>query len=262
MGTDGGHVMNNAVQYVGRHRRSTDAMGFAVCAFLAASAAAATAAHAGPLALADTGRDAALFDRLVATRAAPSAPETSDELPLRFKRQVIDYPGSETPGTIVIDTGHTYLYFILGHGQAIRYAIGVGRVGFSWAGTTSVSRKAEWPDWIPPAEMLGRQPYLSRWMAGGSSNPLGARAIYLGSTAYRIHGTNSPSTIGGRVSSGCFRMTNEDVIDLYGRVAMGSKVVVLPDTPQRAPAMALPGRGFPARAPRADHDAVATSGLY
>jgi lipoprotein-anchoring transpeptidase ErfK/SrfK len=117
---------------------------------------------------------------------------------------------------------------VLGGGKAIRYGIGVGRDGFTWSGVEAVARKAEWPDWIPPAEMVVRQPYLPRFMAGGLGNPLGARAIYLGNTIYRIHGTNQPSTIGGRVSSGCIRMVNEDVIDLYGRVDIGTKVIVLP----------------------------------
>ena len=135
---------------------------------------------------------------------------------------------SEPAGTIVIDTGNTYLYYVLGQGRAIRYGVGVGREGFTWSGVQSISRKAEWPDWHPPAEMIARQPYLPRFMAGGPGNPLGARAMYLGSSEYRIHGTNDPSTIGKFVSSGCIRMTNEDVSDLFGRVDVGTKVVVLP----------------------------------
>jgi lipoprotein-anchoring transpeptidase ErfK/SrfK len=146
----------------------------------------------------------------------------------RFQRQVVDYRTSEAPGTIIIDTPHTYLYYVLGSGKAIRYGIGVGREGFTWSGTQTISRKAEWPDWTPPQEMIQRQPYLPRFMAGGPENPLGARAMYLGNTEYRIHGTNAPSTIGGRVSSGCIRLINEDVIDLYSRVTVGTKVIVLP----------------------------------
>lgn len=168
--------------------------------------------------------------------AAPQvqqAPQMEDEgsaveLPARFKRQVVAYTGTEAPGTVIIDTPNTYLYYVLGGGRAIRYGIGVGREGFTWSGVQSVSKKAEWPDWTPPAEMLARQPYLPRFMAGGPGNPLGARAMYLGGTIYRIHGTNNPSTIGGRVSSGCIRMTNEDVTDLYSRVNIGTKVVVKP----------------------------------
>jgi len=158
---------------------------------------------------------------------------TADEpaaLPRRLQRQVVDYPTREAPGTIVIDTGHTYLYYVLGNGQAMRYGIGVGREGFTWSGVQTVARKAEWPDWHPPAEMIGRQPYLPRFMAGGPGNPLGARAMYLGDSMYRIHGTNDPTTIGKRVSSGCIRLTNADVEDLYSRVTVGTKVVVLPAT--------------------------------
>jgi lipoprotein-anchoring transpeptidase ErfK/SrfK len=159
----------------------------------------------------------------------PIAIEESDAgLPPHLLRQVIDYPTHVAPGTIVVDTAQTYLYYVLGNGKAIRYGIGVGREGFTWAGTQSVTRKAEWPDWIPPQEMIARQPYLPRWMAGGEGNPLGARAIYLGSTIYRIHGTNMPATIGHKVSSGCIRMLNADVIDLYSRVEVGTKIVVLP----------------------------------
>jgi lipoprotein-anchoring transpeptidase ErfK/SrfK len=146
-----------------------------------------------------------------------------------LQRQVVFYPARVAAGSVIIDTAHTYLYYVLGDGKAIRYGIGVGRDGFTWSGTQAVTRKAEWPDWTPPQEMIGRQPYLPRWMAGGESNPLGARAIYLGSTVYRIHGTNMPETIGHKVSSGCIRMLNADVIDLYSRVDVGTKVVVLPN---------------------------------
>jgi lipoprotein-anchoring transpeptidase ErfK/SrfK len=156
----------------------------------------------------------------------PSEPAT--ELPARFKRQVVDFRGGEAAGTVVIDTPNTYLYFVLGNGKALRYGIGVGREGFTWSGAQTITRKAEWPDWTPPEEMLARQPYLPRFMAGGPGNPLGARAMYLGGTVYRIHGTNQPQTIGGRVSSGCIRLTNDDVADLYSRVNVGTKVIVLP----------------------------------
>jgi lipoprotein-anchoring transpeptidase ErfK/SrfK len=148
----------------------------------------------------------------------------------RFQRQIVSYSTREAAGTVVIDTPNTYLYYVLGNGQAIRYGIGVGREGFTWAGVKQVARKAEWPDWYPPQEMIVRQPYLPRFTAGGPGNPLGARAMYLGSSEYRIHGTNNPSTIGQQVSSGCIRLTNEDVTDLYNRVQVGAKVVVLPMT--------------------------------
>jgi lipoprotein-anchoring transpeptidase ErfK/SrfK len=162
-------------------------------------------------------------------QAAPQ-PDASAvaELPARLKRQIVSYPTREAPGTVIIDTPNTYLYYVLGNGQAIRYGIGIGRDGFTWSGTQSVTRKAEWPDWTPPPEMIARQPYLPRQMAGGPGNPLGARAMYLGGTVYRIHGTNAPETIGTRVSSGCIRLTNADVTDLYARVNVGTKVIVMP----------------------------------
>ena len=150
------------------------------------------------------------------------------EQPARFRRQVVSYTTREAPGTIVIDTPNTYLYLVLGNGQAMRYGIGVGRDGFTWSGVQTITRKAEWPAWTPPAEMIARQPYLPRHMAGGPGNPLGARAMYLGGTVYRIHGTNMPETIGTQVSSGCIRLTNQDVSDLYSRVTVGTKVIVLP----------------------------------
>jgi lipoprotein-anchoring transpeptidase ErfK/SrfK len=164
---------------------------------------------------------------------APQADEqndaAADELPASLRRQVVSYSTSEPPGTIIIDTPHTFLYLTLGGGKALRYGIGVGRQGFTWAGTQTIVRKAEWPDWIPPAEMIARQPYLPRWVGGGPGNPLGARALYLGNTDYRIHGTNDPTTIGKHVSSGCIRLQNADVIDLFQRVGLGTKVVVLPN---------------------------------
>jgi lipoprotein-anchoring transpeptidase ErfK/SrfK len=162
-------------------------------------------------------------------QAAPSDDEDATfTLPARLKRQVVNYPTREAPGTIIIDTPNTYLYLVLGNGQAMRYGIGVGREGFTWSGTQTIAKKAEWPDWTPPPEMIARQPYLPRHMTGGPGNPLGARAMYLGSSVYRIHGTNAPHTIGTRVSSGCLRLVNEDVIDLYNRVSVGTKVIVLP----------------------------------
>jgi lipoprotein-anchoring transpeptidase ErfK/SrfK len=145
----------------------------------------------------------------------------------RFARQEVNYDGKEAPGTIVIDTPNHFLYLVEGDGKAMRYGIGVGRPGFTWSGTHEISAKKEWPDWVPPKEMLERQPYLPRRMSGGPNNPLGARALYLGSTLYRIHGSNEPWTIGHNVSSGCIRMRNADVIDLYDRVKVGSKVKVL-----------------------------------
>ena len=170
-----------------------------------------------------------------AVEAAPAPDEnTTFELPARLRRQVVSYITREAPGTIIIDTPNTYLYYVLGNGQAMRYGIGVGRDGFTWSGTQSVTRKAEWPDWTPPPEMIARQPYLPRHMAGGPGNPLGARAMYLGGTVYRIHGTNAPETIGTHVSSGCIRLTNEDVTDLYSRVSVGTNVIVLPMTERRA----------------------------
>jgi lipoprotein-anchoring transpeptidase ErfK/SrfK len=162
------------------------------------------------------------------------------QLPPQFQRQLVDYPTTEPAGTIVIDTPHTFLYLMLGNGKALRYGIGVGREGFTWSGTERISRMTEWPDWHPPKEMIERQPYLPRFMAGGETNPLGARALYLGNTLYRIHGTNQPSTIGHFVSSGCIRLTNDDVADLYSRVNLGTRVVVLPgaDAPSAQRAVA------------------------
>jgi lipoprotein-anchoring transpeptidase ErfK/SrfK len=160
--------------------------------------------------------------------------ESRAELAARFRRQIVNYPTNEPAGTIIVDTPNTYLYLVLGNGRAMRYGIGVGRDGFTWSGVQTITRRAEWPDWHPPAEMIARQPYLPRYMAGGPGNPMGARALYLGSTIYRIHGTNAPHTIGQRVSSGCIRMTNEDVIDLYSRVNLGTRVVVLPQSGRHA----------------------------
>jgi lipoprotein-anchoring transpeptidase ErfK/SrfK len=174
--------------------------------------------------------------------SAPLADETEPfELAPNLRRQLVAYPANVTPGTVIIDTANTYLYYVLGDGRAIRYGIGVGRQGFTWSGVERVTRKAEWPDWFPPAEMIARQPYLARFTAGGEGNPLGARAIYLGNTVYRIHGTNSPETIGTNVSSGCIRLLNADVIDLYSRVNVGTKIIVLPNRAAVA-AIAAPAR--------------------
>jgi lipoprotein-anchoring transpeptidase ErfK/SrfK len=168
---------------------------------------------------------------------APTETEQNDakkediEFDPRLQRQVVNYAGHEAPGTIIIDTPNTFLYYVLGNGKAIRYGIGVGREGFTWSGVKSIARKAEWPDWYPPQEMIARQPYLPRMTAGGPGNPLGARAMYLGGTEYRIHGTNDPTTIGKQLSSGCIRLTNDDVINLYNRVQVGAKVIVLPQAP-------------------------------
>ncbi len=154
-------------------------------------------------------------------------PDPRDEqLPAAFRRQAVFYRTNEPAGTIVVDTADRYLYLIQGNNRALRYGIGVGREGFQWQGLLRVSRKSEWPDWTPPPEMIQRQPYLPRFMAGGPGNPMGARALYLGATVYRIHGTNQPQTIGSAVSSGCFRLANNDVMDLYERVPVGTKVVV------------------------------------
>jgi lipoprotein-anchoring transpeptidase ErfK/SrfK len=164
----------------------------------------------------------------------PGVDTSADELPAPLRRQIVSYPGNEAAGTIIIDTAHTFLYLTLGGGEALRYGIGVGREGFTWSGVEKISRKTEWPDWIPPAEMIARQPYLPRWVGGGPGNPLGARALYLGNTAYRIHGTNNPNSIGKHVSSGCIRLRDADVIDLYGRVGIGTKVIVLPNDQRQA----------------------------
>ncbi len=170
-------------------------------------------------------------------------PETGEpkELPPNLKRQIVDFRTKEQAGTIIIDTPHTYLYLVLGGGKARRYGIGVGREGFTWSGSERISKMKEWPDWFPPSEMIDRQPYLPRMMAGGPGNPLGARALYLGNTLYRIHGTNQPSTIGKFVSSGCIRLLNDDIKDLYSRVQVGTRVVVLPGQDPQTASNTAPG---------------------
>ncbi|MGQ0684217.1 L,D-transpeptidase family protein [Bradyrhizobium sp.] len=167
------------------------------------------------------------------------------QLPPHLRRTEVAFPTKEPAGTIVVDTPNTYLYYVLGNGRAMRYGVRVGRDGFTWTGVQKVTKKAEWPDWHPPTEMIERQPYLPRFMAGGPGNPLGARAMYLGSTVYRIHGTNQPSTIGKFVSSGCIGMLNEDVSDLFERVKVGTRVVVKPGGPPpgTATAAAPPAAG-------------------
>jgi lipoprotein-anchoring transpeptidase ErfK/SrfK len=196
----------------------------AVAALLVASAT--TAASANPF-----NPFEALFGPQRPPVSAPAYANPQDdasELRGDLRRQIINYRTSEAPGTIIIDTPNTFLYLVLPGGKAMRYGIGVGREGFTWSGVKTIERKAEWPDWTPPPQMIQRQPYLPRFVAGGQSNPLGARAMYLSGSVYRIHGTNAPETIGGFVSSGCIRLLNEDVIDLYNRVHVGAKVVVLP----------------------------------
>jgi lipoprotein-anchoring transpeptidase ErfK/SrfK len=216
-------------------------------------------ASAQPLAMNDPGFfpfPGSIFQQVMREPSPQAMPQEqtteqpSGVLDERFRRKLVAYNTNEAPGTIIIDTPNTYLYYVLGGGRAIRYGIGVGREGFTWAGTQAVSRKQEWPDWNPPAEMIARQPYLPRFMAGGPGNPLGARAMYLGNTMYRIHGTNAPSTIGQRVSSGCIRLTNEDVEDLFNRVSIGAKVVVLPMSGHRPADVAQSHRPAAAPVPR------------
>jgi len=204
----------------------------AVAILFAASAMSITAASADPF-----NPFEALFGphREPVTAPAYANPqEDAKELRADLQRQVVNYRTSEAPGTVIIDTPNTYLYLVMPGGKAMRYGIGVGREGFTWAGVKTIERKAEWPDWTPPPQMIHRQPYLPRFVAGGPSNPLGARAMYLSGSVYRIHGTNAPETIGGFVSSGCIRLLNEDVIDLYNRAHVGAKVVVLPMNGRRA----------------------------
>jgi lipoprotein-anchoring transpeptidase ErfK/SrfK len=184
------------------------------------------------------------------------------EIPAHLRRQMVAYQTHEAPGSIVIDTPNTQLCYVLGGGRAIRYGIGVGREGFTWSGVQTIVRKSEWPDWHPPHEMIERQPYLPRFMTGGPGNPLGARALYLGGTIYRIHGTNAPDTIGGEVSSGCIRMLNEDVIDLYARVNIGTKVVVLPANPRLGSNLSVRPRLISKAKPVTANSTVRAIGIY
>jgi lipoprotein-anchoring transpeptidase ErfK/SrfK len=181
-------------------------------------------ASAQPLSYTPIDRDGAVLYQAMPQAEQPGGVPGGDELAAPLRRQLVSYPRNEPPGTVIIDTAHTFLYLTLGDGKAIRYGIGVGREGFTWSGIEAISRKSEWPDWIPPAEMIARQPYLPRWVGGGPGNPLGARALYLGNTAYRIHGTNNPGSIGKHVSSGCIRMRDADVIDLYDRTHEGRDI--------------------------------------
>jgi lipoprotein-anchoring transpeptidase ErfK/SrfK len=227
-----GQIMTLAI--AGNRRpspRVTNALIFAG-ALLLAPVMLSSAASAQILGYASAPQSAFPSDNMMLTPTEPALTDDGDGaagvLPERLRRTTVSFDTREAPGTIIIDTGNTALYFVLGQGRAIRYGVGVGREGFTWSGVQTISRKAEWPDWHPPAQMIARQPYLPRFMAGGPGNPLGARAMYLGSSDYRIHGTNDPSTIGKFVSSGCIRLTNEDVADLFSRVDVGTRVVVLP----------------------------------
>lgn len=179
------------------------------------------------LLLAALGSTAAHAQNAIDNEQPGYVPDSDEEqLDPKWQKTNVFYRTTEPPGTIVINTRDRFLYVIQGSGRAIRYGIGVGRDGFQWQGLVKITRKQEWPDWTPPPEMIARQPYLPRFMAGGPGNPLGARALYLGKTVYRIHGTNQPQTIGSAVSSGCFRLTNPDVIDLYEQIPVGTKVIV------------------------------------
>jgi lipoprotein-anchoring transpeptidase ErfK/SrfK len=245
-----GQIM--AQTFAGNRRpssRATGALAFGA-ALMLSPAMFATGASAQVLGYASTPQSGFPSDNMM---LAPTQPALTDDgdgsgsvVPERLRRTIVSFNTREAPGTVVIDTGNTALYFVLGQGRAIRYGVGVGRDGFTWAGVQTISRKAEWPDWHPPAEMIARQPYLPRFVAGGPGNPLGARAMYLGSSQYRIHGTNDPSTIGKFVSSGCIRLTNEDVADLFSRVDVGTRVVVLPKNSPH-----LEARGIETRAMQA-----------
>jgi lipoprotein-anchoring transpeptidase ErfK/SrfK len=241
--------------------RATSALIFAG-ALLLAPALLSSAASAQVLGYAAPSQGSFPSDSIMVAPAQPALNEGdgSGVVPERLRRAVIAFDTREAPGTVIIDTGNTALYYVLGQGRAVRYGVGVGREGFTWSGVQTISRKAEWPDWHPPAEMIARQPYLPRFMAGGPGNPLGARAMYLGSSVYRIHGTNDPSTIGKFVSSGCIRLTNEDVADLFSRVDVGTRVVVLPKNSPRLEARGLEARGaIPVRPATAQARSVTTT---
>ncbi|MET0443705.1 MAG: L,D-transpeptidase [Pseudorhodoplanes sp.] len=223
--------------FSGSRTRSLRIAGATILAVMLSSAAV-TRASAQMMSYAPSAQDD-VYDQDAGVAAQPGD-DMDSALPSDMRRTEVTYPSREAPGTVIIDTANTHLYYVLGNNRALRYGVGVGREGFTWVGTQTVSRKAEWPDWHPPAQMIARQPYLPRFMAGGPGNPLGARAMYLGSTEYRIHGTNDPSTIGKFVSSGCIRLTNEDVSDLFSRVSVGAKVIVLPKSTQRREALGAP----------------------
>jgi lipoprotein-anchoring transpeptidase ErfK/SrfK len=227
-----GQVMTQKFNVNRRHSlRAANALIFAGTLLLA-PAMLSNGASAQILGYASTPQSSFPSDNMMVEPAQPALTDEGDGsssvLPERLRRTIVAFDTREPAGTVIIDTGNTALYYVLGQGRAIRYGVGVGREGFTWSGVQTISRKAEWPDWHPPAQMIARQPYLPRFMAGGPGNPLGARAMYLGSSEYRIHGTNDPSTIGKFVSSGCIRLTNEDVADLFSRVDIGTRVVVLP----------------------------------
>jgi lipoprotein-anchoring transpeptidase ErfK/SrfK len=245
-----GQIM--AQTFAGNRRlssRATGALAFGA-ALMLSPAMFATGASAQMLGYASTPQSGFPSDNIMLTPAQPALTDDGDGsgsmVPERLRRTIVSFNTHEAPGTVIIDTGNTALYFVLGQGRAVRYGVGVGRDGFTWAGVQTISRKAEWPDWHPPAEMIARQPYLPRFVAGGPGNPLGARAMYLGSSQYRIHGTNDPSTIGKFVSSGCIRLTNEDVADLFSRVDVGTRVVVLPKNSPHLEARGLETRGMQA----------------
>jgi len=228
-----GRTMTPIVAANRRHRPRVKAFMFAGALLLAPMFAVPFPATAHAQSLGYAAASASFPQDYVTSTPAPD--DQNSVLPERLRRAVVNLDTGEAPGTIIIDTGNTVLYYVLGGGRAIRYGVGVGRQGFTWSGVQTISRKAEWPDWYPPAEMIARQPYLPRFVAGGPGNPLGARAMYLGASEYRIHGTNDPATIGKFVSSGCIRLTNDDISDLYNRVDVGTKVVVLPmNTPLQA----------------------------
>jgi lipoprotein-anchoring transpeptidase ErfK/SrfK len=232
MRTKTGQVMTQRIIENRRHSlRAANALIFAGTLLLA-PAMFSSGASAQILGYASAPQSSFPSDNMMVEPAQPALTDEGDGsssvVPERLRRAIVAFDTREPAGTVIIDTGNTALYYVLGQGRAIRYGVGVGREGFTWSGTQTITRKAEWPDWHPPAQMIARQPYLPRFMAGGPGNPLGARAMYLGSSEYRIHGTNDPSTIGKFVSSGCIRLTNEDVADLFSRVDVGTRVVVLP----------------------------------
>ena len=245
-----GQIM--AQSFAGNRRLSSRATGALVfgAALMLSPAMFSSTASAQVLGFASAPQSSFPSDNMT-TPIEPALTDDGSVVPERLRRAEVAFDSREAPGTVIIDTGNTSLYFVLGQGRAIRYGVGVGRDGFTWSGVQTISRKAEWPDWHPPAEMIARQPYLPRFVAGGPGNPLGARAMYLGSSQYRIHGTNDPSTIGKFVSSGCIRLTNEDVSDLFSRVNVGTRVVVLPKNAQHLEARTLDARSLDARSMQA-----------